>query len=453
MMYRIVAALLVGLAHLGTTSSQGYAAEVEVASLAELIDYAAKSGNTVTLRPGTYRMIDAIPLDTLPERRERRQFPFIEFSGSDNTFQLDGVEIEFDTQLRSQLRAPIHSDEFLVTGHRNTFQGLTITNLGDGSSLGGAVFAIRGDNNTVRKLTLTVRGSYPYGYGDLFGKGGGSVIGHRKQSGLLVTGDRAQVLDCKLYMRSFGHGFYIQGGDHHRFEDCYVEGETRSTDAMLAETSGPAFEKDFRTMARNRQGEARVTPGYQKSLAEDGFRMYVDVESLVFRNCTAKFMRHGFELRNPSGVRLENCQAIGNEVGFWIGREARVLNCRGDAKYGPLLFVDGDRAEVELELLPGQSDRMIHALATIQGVGHRVTIRPAEELTMLREIPILLGYGTPPGGEGMARIPERKARDCVLRNLTSAPIQIGQQAESCRIETAGPVIENLGRAINVESLP
>ncbi|WP_339884892.1 hypothetical protein [Polaribacter vadi] len=39
-----------------------------------------------------------------------------------------------------------------------------------------------GINNKIEGFDITVQGAYPYGYGDLFGKVGGSVIGHRKNS-------------------------------------------------------------------------------------------------------------------------------------------------------------------------------------------------------------------------------------------------------------------------------
>ena len=139
-----------------------------------------------------------------------------------------------DTALRSELRPPVHTSEFVVTGNDNVIEGLTITNVGDGLSRGGSVVSVNGDGNTLRDVTLHVRGSSPYGYGDLFGKSGG-----HKHSGLLVVGNDARVVGCKLYMRSFGHGYYIQKeAENARFEDCYVEGVMRSTDEMLAETTG-----------------------------------------------------------------------------------------------------------------------------------------------------------------------------------------------------------------------
>ena len=173
---------------------------------------------------------------------------------------------------------------FLVKGNNNTLDGLTIQDIGDGKSMGGAALGITGSGNTLRNCILHVCGSFPYGYGDLFGKGGPDIIGPMKKSGVHVTGSGTTLIGCKLYMRSFGHGYYIQedAADVH-FEDCYVEGGMRPTDEMLAETSGPAFKVGFRTVVKNRRGENKVTPGYMKALSEDGFRTYGQHKNLSFR--------------------------------------------------------------------------------------------------------------------------------------------------------------------------
>ena len=442
----LVAAILCAcLAHI----AQGEA--VEIASLKELADYAARSGNTVTMKPGVYKLTDFLPLEAMAERRARKEFQFIRFSGSGNVFNLDGVTIEVDTALRTALRPPIHNNEFLISGSKNSIKGLEIRHIGDATSPAGAMISIAGNGNTLRDCTFHVRGSHPYGYGDLFGKGGPNIINHQKKSGVHITGSNNSLFGCRLFMRSFGHGYYIQqDAANIHFEDCYVEGEMRSTDDMLAETSGPAFKVGFRTIAKNRQGENRVTPGYMKSLAEDGFRTYAQNANITFKNCTAKHMRGGFELRTKGGVRLENCSAIGNERGFWVSTNAVILNSRGDAQYGPLLFAEGDNAMVELELLPAESKMTVHALATIYGSGNKVTIKAADKQNRTRPIPILIGFGTPGGGEGMSPIPERDARGLIFRNQTTMPISIGVKARDCEIITRGPVQENAGREITIK---
>jgi hypothetical protein len=395
---------------------------VEIDSLEQLTELAGKSGNTVRMKPGVYRLIDHIPLRQIAERTKAARWHFLEFSGNDNAFDLTDVTIEVDTRLRAALRAPIHNPEFLVSGANNVLSGLTVTNLGDGTSSGGSVFSVRGERNTLRDVTLHVRGSSPYGYGDLFGKGGGAVIGHRKHSGLQVTGDHTRLIGCRIYMRSFGHGFYVQGATDVHFEDCCVEGEMRSTDDMLSETSGRAYEVGFRSVYRNREGQWRVTPGYMKSLAEDGFRIYENTTDVTLLNCTAKNMRAGFELRGHSRVRIENCAAIGNERGFWVGDQAVIRNSRGDAQFGPLLFLEGSNASVDLELMPAESPMKVHALATIYGVGHEVTLRPWKGEQRSHPLPIKIGFAPPGGGEGMSPYSERPARNIELQNQTNMPV-------------------------------
>jgi hypothetical protein len=447
--------LLVALVALVWTTSLVDAGEnaVAVSSLAELAQAAARNDQTITMKPGWYRVIDFIPLDKVAERKKQKQWPWMNFSGSNNVFQLKGVVIELDTRLRSALRPPVHTDDFLISGSSNTFFGLTITNLGNGTSPGGAALAVRGNGNTLHDCTLYVRGSFPYGYGDLFGKGGPDILSHNKKSGVLVTGHGTTVLNTRLFMRSFGHGFFVQkDAENVRFENCYVEGVMRPTDEMLAETNGPAFRVGFRTVAKNRAGENRVTPGYMKSLSEDGFRTYGQHKNLVLKNCTAKNMRGGFELRTKTAVRLENCTAIGCERAFWVSSGASVTDGRGDAQFGPLLFVEGDNASVELELLPAESAMNVHALATIQGSGHKIDIKPSSTGQRTKSLPILIGYGTPMMGEGMVVIPEQNARSITLRNGTKMPVVIGRKASGGEIVTLGAVQENLGKNVVVKKL-
>ena len=442
----------IGLACL-FAAAPSLAEPIEIASLEALAAYAAKDGNAVRMAPGVYAMTDYIPLEDIPERRENEAWRYIDFSGSGNIFDLTGVIIEFDTELREALDAPVHTPgEFTISGDDNTLKGLTIVSLGDGNSRQECVLSILGDRNTLRDCEFYVRGSYPYGYGDLFGKGGGPIIAHRKHSGVQIRGDGARLIGCRVYMRSYGHGFYVQGAANTYFEDCYVEGEMRSTNDMLAETSGPAFDVDFRSVYRNRDGEERVAPGYMKSLAEDGFRTYGDAVGVTFVNCVAKNMRGGFELRTSGPIRIENSAAIGNERGFWVGSDAIVTGSRGDARYGPVLFLEGEGSSVELALKPEDSAKKVHALATIHGAGHEVSITPWEGQERGREVPIKLGFSQPGAGEGMSPIGEREASDIALSNETSMPVIIGREARESAVVTRGAVLEDAGEAVSVTFL-
>lgn len=442
--------LIIGLLFISTAL---HARDIKINSVRELAEYASKSGNVITMAPGVYQLTDYLSIDSMWARHERKEFSYIAFSGNNNVFHLEGVEIEVDTKLRTALKPPIHSDEFMITGSNNTFNGLTLRCKGEGTSPGGTVLQVAGKGNTLNDITLYVAGSYPYGYGDLFGKGKAkeTVIPHKKHSGLLVTGSNTKLFRCKLYNRSFGHCFFVQrNAENVYFEDCYAEGVVRSTDDILAETSGPAFDVKFRTWTKNREGKYVVTPGYMKSLCEDGFRTYGPIKNIHFKNCTAKNTRAGFELRTNTGVRLENCTTIGTERAYWVGDDAVLKNCKGDANYGPLLFVEGSNVDVELIVDSAESDRLVHALVTVQGVNNKVVLKSSQGKRRKKELPILIGYTHPMHGESMSPFDEGETIGLQLRNETGMPIKIGSKARNCDIITNGRIIGNKGRQIKIK---
>jgi hypothetical protein len=433
-----------------TTLACSGAEEIRISSLKELSEFAALSGNSVTMEPGKYPITDLLTPEEIARRKREKAFAIIDFSGSDNTFLLNGVVIEYDTAVRTALRPPQHSNEFLITGNSNRMQGLSINCSGDGTSPGGALFAISGKSNTLHDCTLLSRGSYPYGYGDLFGKGGaGTTIGHAKHSGLLITGDGTRLLSCRLFMHSFGHGYFLQeDAADVTLDGCTVEGVVRPSDEILAETEGPAQKIDFRTTMKTRGGKNVVLPGYMKSLSEDGFRTYGDHPGLVMKNCTSTNMRGGFEIRSKDAAILESCSAIGNERGFWISNNAVLKNCKGDARYGPLLYVEGSGASVDLTLLPESKPGItVHNLAAIYGKDNRISIKPALGRERQPAIPIMIGYGPPPAGENMSNFGERDASGITLENLTTMPIIIGEKAKDCAITSKGKIAENKGEGI------
>lgn len=418
---------------------------IKVSSLKELSQYTTQSNVKVKLIPGIYKIADYLTADSIQAKISRKDYSYLNFSGSNNLFDMEGVHIKIDTELRELLKFPIHTNEILVTGNENELKGLKITCVGNGLSPGGATLEVAGRNNTIKNFDITVRGSFPYGYGDLFGKGGPDVIRHKKQSGFLITGSHTKVIGCKLYMHSFGHGFFIQkeASDVY-FEDCYVEGETRTTDDVLKETSGAAFDVKFRTWTPNREGQYVVTPGYMKSLCEDGFRTYGQNKNIRFKNCTAKNTRGGFELRTNGGVVLENCTVIGSERAFWFGNEAVAKNCKGDANYGPLLFMEGSNATIEIELLPNESDRIVHALATIQGSNNQVTLKATKGINRNKSLPILIGYTHPEHGESMSPYSLGACINLKLKNMTNMPIVISDKVSATSIETKGIVEDDKG---------
>lgn len=425
-----------------------HAKEVTINSIEELANYASQNGNIITMSPGVYQLTDFISIDSMINRHARKEFQFITFSGSNNVFNLEGVEIEVDNALREALKAPLHNSEFLITGSNNTFHGLTIRYKGEGTALGAAAFVVGGKNNTLKNITLHIKGSFPYGYGDHLGKGRRSLIKHKKHSGLLITGLNTKLYGCKVYMRSFGHAFFIQGGDNTYFEDCYAEGELRSTNEMLNETSGPAFDRDFASIYTSYNGEKKIQLDYMKSLNECGFRTYTTGKVTAI-NCVAKNMRVGFALAN---VSLDNCDAINCERGYYLNN-AVAKNSRGDAKYGPLLYLVGEEnSKIDLTLMPGESEMNVHAIATISGNGHEVSIKNFDNEVRKKEIPLMLGYGMPDSGENSAPIPPKPAKNITIINVTSMPIVVGKMAVNSTIKTKGYIKSNEGTDITISKI-
>lgn len=426
----------------------------EVSSLLELVRLAERNNQTIRMKPGTYRLSELASEKWIRRQKDKGKGRFIEFSGSGNRFQMQGVKLIWETKLRERMRPPWHTGDIVITGDRNLVEGLEIQCVGDGVSHGGQLLEIAGRGNVISNCAFEVRGSSPYGYGDVFGKGGNAVIFHYKHSGILVKGDGTQLKKCKVKMRSYGHGIFLQeDAANVLIEDCLVEGELRKTEDMLAETEGPAYKKNFETVFRNREGEKTLLPGYMKSLCEDGFRTYGEHRDLVIRRCVARNTRAGFELRmDKARVLVEDCRAIGCERGFWLGSRATVKNCQADARFGPVLFLEGEDSEIDIEVLPETSDRTVHGLAMIHGRNHEITLRVKSNRQRDQEVPIWVGYSAPSAGEGMARFGERRARRIEMRNETTMPVRVGESVEGLRLTTRGVVEEDKGKRVRVKEL-
>ena len=431
------------------------AGAVEVASLKELADVAANDGGTVTMKPGVYRMADYLTDDVLQEIRagldrkhSRPPLPMFVFRGNRNRFDLRGVTVEIDTSLYQKLPGGGYTRCLIVAGQGNMIEGLAIRNSGPDQGSGGNILSVQGSNNTLTDVTLHVHGSFPHGYGDLLGKGGPNLVGLQKQSGIQVLGDHSLLRRCKVFSRAFGHCFYIQVGDDIRLEDCHAEGAMRATSEMLADKSGPAFELGFKSVYQNRDGRFVITPGYMKSLSEDGFRTYGDAGSVALVNCTAVNTRAGFEIGakddSPKKTTIEGCVAKGCERAFLLGSHVIVRRSRGDAKYGPLLYLRGGRgSDVELELAGDRSDFTVHAIATIAGSGHRVklTCQPAE--TGFAKLPVMLGFGMPDHAEMSSPIRPAKAEEIdLMSDLPGVPVWTSGEVKECRIQAVGKTLSD-----------
>lgn len=432
-----------------------YADCIKVSSLADFATYLDVSDQCIRMMPGTY----SFDTSNVGEDLLFSSATVLLFTGSNNTFVFDDVTFEYDTAIFQQFGATA-INEFQVVGTNNLFQNLTMEDIGDTTPYKTALaVSIDGSDNIVDGFTITTRGSYPYGYGDIFGKGSTRVLNHKKHSGVLIRGDRNTLKGLSLYMGTYGHGVFVQGGDEVLIEDVYVEGELSTVEAVLAEdgTGSDADNVDFLTVWGYHLYE--LTENYRFSLQEDGIRAYStgniygsdesrDTGSVTVKDSTVKFMRSGVTIGWAKGDKyVENCTTLGVEGGYWVGSDAVVVNSRGDASVGPLFADDvyRDSSVIDLTLLDNAVSKIGNTPSVyLVGDSHQLTLKDGTT-TELDDIEIQVG-GTRYGHRWLAGSDEEppyiSANGVSLDNQTSYPVVIAENATSVTVQSCGTVDDN-----------
>ena len=332
-----------------------------VDSLSELQGYLSLNNQCVEMAPGTYTFNSG----NTGSGQLFSDPSILRITGNNNTFHFNNVTFRYDTENLSAFgRVDVRGVH--ITGNNNTLRNLTMVDIGnERPRFRAQALVLDGADNLVEGFDITTGGSFPYGYGDIFGKGGGSVIGHNKHSGILIRGESIHLKNTRLLMRTYGHGIFMQGALDTLIEGCDVEGELSRVSAVLAEegTGSPADEVDFRTVWGFDLRD--LDRDYRFSLQEDGIRAYragqpanIDeprnTGDITVRDSTVKFMRSGVTLGLSQGSKyVENVTALGTESGFWMGSNGIVVDSRGDTSVGPLYSEDGERngSTVELTIL------------------------------------------------------------------------------------------------------
>ncbi|MGJ8640093.1 MAG: hypothetical protein ACSHYA_11955 [Opitutaceae bacterium] len=439
---------------------------IEISSLKELAEYAKKDHVNVRLAPGTYELSDP-KMGQLFDMNDKpygfkgsvsKSVTYLYFSGNDSTYDLSGARIEMHSKLNAAFgRREVY--EVFVSGHRNTITGLNIVDIGnEHPAFRAKAVTIIGNDNTLENADLFVHGSSPYGYGHLLGKGGRVLYRHNKHSGILVCGERTKLIGCAVKQYAFGHAIVMQGAVDTLVQDCYVEGEMRTTDAMLAETEGPAHSVGF----KSDYPPGKILAGQIKSLAEDGIRTYADGAFFEKRrtgpieviNCTVKNMRSGITLGMEQGPsRIVDSTVVGfQERGYSIGSNGEILNCQGDAKYGPLLTFIGRGAKnckIDLVLLPKTSEFPVPRLVEVNGSGHQIRLRNAPGTQRTKQNPIVFGESEW-ADIHLFRAPDSdpakysSARDCKFINETEMPVVFSELSNDNVIMTNSRLLEDRG---------
>ena len=405
-------------------------AKVNVSSLAELREAVQKSDITIVMKPGRYSLTE------LPEGSRN-----LSCSGSNNTINLSGVHV--DVPVGTTRRGYIS-----ISGHNNVFQGGTfedtyrndlkeITDFSaynqDRSELarglrGGPVLAVTGDNNTVENTKLTTRGSFPFGYGSIYGIGSDNVYGLDKRCGILIKGENNVVDGCEIQQRAFGHGIYMQRpADKTTIRNTLVEGIMRPSKDLYLETD--PNDLPVRSNYRLPRRENRPIPkDVMIPLAEDGIRVYTGGGSVTVENCTVKKMRGGIRVYLASHATVTNSVAIDcGSTNFNLPGRGKIAASSGNFAYAPLSDFRLARSgqEIELTILPSPHAIGPHNVADVLGNNHNIVFHRTEGPLDTHLRPIVVEGG-----------------DSTIRNETEYPVILQSSASGNTIISFGQVTDH-----------
>lgn len=441
---------------------------VSVSSLAELATAAQASDQVVTMTPGVYTMgdyltqdiIDAnlasgIPLDTNS---------FIEFSGSDNTFIMTGVEIKIDTALMWELGDLKYASEFYLSGDNIEIQALTVTDevvdtnatawdaerleyvTKNAGQQGINTFQLGGTDNTLKDVTIETQGGSLYGVGNFCGKGANSNINNvdmRKHSAINVRlATNATIDGLTLDHNTYGHGIHIHDSSNTSVKNSYLEAAVRGADDMKTDTSGCFYDNGFKSVWTDTVPDN----GQMKSLSEDGVRTYSQGGSVTIDNVHVKHFRSCFSVRQTSSAVINGGRAEACEIGIYSGKNDQIgqtTPVEVDALYGPAVVMETGNPQVNVLLRGDESSIYGPAyLALVQEYGdlqmHRYnneqrTIDAKVRIGSWYQTCVLTGSPCPAAPVGF--VENAAASDVYATVKVGMPVRMESTTDNCHVTT------------------
>lgn len=438
--------------------------QVVVSSLKELLPYLKQSNVNVVLKPGVYNItVQNIKNGDFPDQTviKNPANVLLLFSGNGSVYDFTDVTINIETKVLSAF-PKYEVYELEITGNNNVIKNLTMVDLGsvhDAPKKRATNIVMDGANNRIEGFNVTTKGSFPYGYGDAFGKGGRSVIRHRKHSACLIRGESNHLKNSNFIHKSYGHCIFMQAANNPLIEGCNVVGEVRKTDDMLDEagTGSPADKVDFMTV-----WGYKLPAGYMLSTGEAGIRAYDGGETMIdgkfykrgtsnptVLNCTIKYMRTGVTIAHATGKKyVEGCVAISCENGFSLGSGGKVVNCSADCAYGPVYATTYERdkkydADITIIEPIDPYYNGSGSVAYIGGRNHNITLK-SSGVVLEKDLFIKIG-----GEKNNIRLlngslPNQnnfKASNFELNNLTDFPVFLSNKSYEVKIKSKGKVID------------
>lgn len=445
-------------------SCGAFAVPVTVNSLQELLPYLEQGHVEVRLAPGTYTISgeDAAAGKYGVDSFESGRKTLLLFKGSNSTYDFAGVTINVETKVFTSM-GKFKIYELQTMGNHNVIKNLTLTDVGsvhDAATVGVISVVMDGAHNRIEGMHISTKGSWPYGYGELFGKGPTAMLkGIKKHSAFLIRGYANHAKDCNLIHRGYGHAYVMQAADMPIIEGCYAEGVMLKTDDVLKEKGTLAEEMEYMST-----WGYKIPKGFMYCASEAGIRAYntgrtwIDGETFkrgtsnpTILNCTIKNLRAGVTLTHATGTKyVEGTTAIGCSRGFCIG-SGDIVNCYADVQYGPALGVDyesdkGTTAEITLLPYEGESFNGSGQVAHIIGSNHNITFRSQVKNPDLSLIIQIGGDRTHIGG--LAEEEELSARNIVITNISTYPMVLEKSSRDCSGLSGGRV-KDRGRSNRV----
>jgi len=444
----ILIALILLVTSIQAITSANQSDVIVVSTLTEFKNYIDKDNVKVKLKEGNYQIDDALKIR------------FIEFTGDNSYYDLTGVRFMFDTKLFSRTDLAKSDDgngmycAIEILGNNVMLEGLYVETYGGkaGRQSKNKMFNIAGENVTLKNVEVRTAGSSPWGYGYLYGLGGGDV---RKMNGIRIgyPAKNVKLIGCKVHMRAMGHAIFLQGAENTLIEDCHVDGLLRTTDAILAETSGYAFDRDFYvTKGGYIEGtmigvDGKILPGEIISLSEDGIRMYPEYKghktiNTTVKNCTVSQMRRGICTGlSTSGDKVIDCEVHDCvATGYNVGNNDTIINCSADAKYAEAFCVpycNAQNAYVEMKITDSRNGRANEMLAKVNGTGHHIIISTDDPEFIPDFMAIKLGSWQGYGNYNKQAIPH--ATDIQLDNQTKCTILAYPGTKNVDITSKGEI--------------
>ncbi len=438
-----------------------------ITSMEELRDAFGTSDGRFRMKPGSYTAAELLA----------DEVTILRTTANNSLYDFSDVTIDLPTELLSTMSGATHTyASWKIEGNNNTFvNGTFINTYPDGADIvtdfvahnedqaagrapGGSSTYVRvwGDGNQLLSNTITVRGSFPYGYGDMFGKGAGATFGLKKQSGIQVVGDQTLIDGLNLTQRAFGHAIFMQGSDGTVIRDTTITGGMREGAEMYDDGPGslPA-EVDYLQQHPSWYEGVPIVAERMYNLTEDGIRAYAtgtkldgstaDTGSITVEDTTITNTRHCIALTGAAGpTRVENVELHGClEGGFTVSDGGEVINSRGDAAFAPLIWMEYSNAtnqRYDVTLIETEVFTNVFPLTWIGGSGHEITIG-SDGTPPQGNRPIVVGY-TWDRWEIQGNDAQLEASDITFTNLTEHTVELTEHSSNITGSSVGPVEDN-----------